>query len=100
MDAPEQLTLDLEWPVYTHYTVELTKGAVGSMELVRTLHPRTALDAAGVVDAWRQTATAREGVTWQGDEVDERGLLYGLGPGGVVYCISCVPPLSEALAEA
>ena len=30
----EQLTLDLEWPVYEHCTVELSKGAVGNMELV------------------------------------------------------------------
>ena len=54
-------------------------------------------EAVGVIEGWRETYASHDNVSWQDDEVDARGLLYGLAPKGVVYCISCVPPLDEPL---
>src|SRR5262245_32782806 len=95
----EQPTLPLEMPVYTHYIVELTKGAVGNMEHVRSYQATSVDGALNFVEGFRTSAASRDNVNWQSDEVDERGLLYGLAPGGVVFCITVVPPLSESLSD-
>jgi hypothetical protein len=95
----EQLTLPLEMPVYTHYTVELRKGVVGDMQVVRH-HMVPTVDAAlNIIDGFVVSTRQRDDVTWQSDEVDAGGNLFGLAPHGVVYQISCVPPLSTELND-
>jgi len=97
MSDYEQLTLDLEYPVYDHYTIELRKGEVGNMDVLRT-HSVTRLDdAINLIEGLRDSALQRDSVAWQHDEVTEDGTLYGLAPGGVVFMISVVPPLSTSL---
>lgn len=89
--------LPLEYPTYTHYTITLAKGAVGEMTTVRT-HTAKDVDAAvNLIEGLRDASAGRDGVTWQHEEVDERGVLYGLASGGIVWEISVVPPLSETL---
>jgi hypothetical protein len=98
-DQPEQLTLPLEYHTYDHYTIELRKGAVGAMEVMRSNTAKSVDDAEHLIDAFRENAIQREGVTWQGDEVDNMGSLYGMAY-STVWQISCVPPLTEPLTPA
>lgn len=97
-DQPEQLELDLEYATYDHYLVRLFKGAIGDMELVRSHSAKTVDDAYNLIDGLRELWTNRDSVTWQYEEVDADGHLYGLAPGGVVYEISVVPPLNTPLS--
>lgn len=97
-DGPKQLQLDLEYHMSDHYTIELRKGAVGDMETVRQHSAKTTEDAANFVDGIRESCLMREHVTWQGDEVNGEGNLYGMAPGGMVYWISVVPPLTESVS--
>lgn len=94
---PNQGVLDLEFATYDHYTVKLSKGAVGDMEVLRTFDAKTVDDAINLIEGLRDTAANRDTVQWQHEEVDERGLLFGLAPGGIVYEISVVPSLNEPL---
>jgi hypothetical protein len=98
-NEPVQLELDLEYPGYDHYTVKLAKGAQGDMQVVRT-HQATDVDSAiNFVESLRDLTANRDEVQWQREGVDERGLLFGLAPQGVVFEISVVPPLSTPLAS-
>ena len=97
---PNQGTLDLEFATYDHYTVTLAKGAVGDMEPVRTHTAKTVDDAINFVESLRDITANRDGVTWQHEEVDAQGVMFGLAPGGVVWEISVVPPLSTELVKA
>lgn len=92
----EQLTLDLEYHMSDHYTVELRKGEIGNMETVRSNTAKSVDGALNLIDGFRDSALQRDSVTWQSDEVDAGGNLYGM-VGSTVYQISVVPPLSEAL---
>lgn len=85
--------------MYDHYTIELRKGAIGEMETLRSSTAKSVEDAANLIDGWRDNALQRDGVTWQSDEVDNHGNLYGM-VGSTVYQISCVPPLTETLQHA
>ena len=85
--------------MYDHYTIELRKGAIGDMQTVRSNTAKSVLDASVLIDGWRESALQRDGVTWQSDEVDGHGNLYGMVE-GVVWQIACVPPLTEPLANA
>ena len=96
MSDPEQLTLDLEYHMSDHYTVELRKGEIGNMTTVRSNTAKNVDDAAHLIDGFRDSALQRDSVTWQRDDVDDNGNLYGMS-GGVVYQISVVPPLTESL---
>lgn len=96
-DGPEQLQLDLEYHMSDHYTIELRKGAVGDMETVRSHTAKTVEDAANFVDGLRESCLMRDHVTWQGDEVNAEGNLYGM-VGNTVYWISVVPPLTESIS--
>ena len=98
MSEPEQLELPLEFPTYDHFTIKLSKGDLGALETVRTHTARNEEDALNFVDSMRDYAQGRDNVTWQGEEPDAGGLLYGLAPGGVVYEISVVPPFSQGLS--
>jgi hypothetical protein len=97
MSDYEQLTLDLEYPVYDHYTVELRKGEVGNMAVLRSHNVRSTDDATNLIDGLRDSALQRDKVTWQHDEVQPNGTLYGMTDEGTLYMISVVPPLSESL---
>ena len=96
MPESEQLTLDLEFPMYDHYTVELRKGAVGDMQTVRSNTAKSVEDAENLIDGLRESTLQRDGVTWQADEVDDHGNLYGMAE-STVWQISVVPPLTEVL---
>jgi hypothetical protein len=98
MTESEQFELPLEHPTYDHFTVTLAKGAVGDMQVVRQHEAHTEDDALNFVDSLRNYTEGRDNVTWQNLEVDERGLLFGLAPGGVVFEISVVPPFSQGLS--
>lgn len=97
-NEPEQLELDLEYATYDHYTVTLLKGAVGDMEVVRRHDAHDVDGAINFIESLRDAAANRDKVTWQHEEVDEQGILYGLAPGGVVFEIAVVPPLSTPLS--
>jgi hypothetical protein len=97
-DQPEQLELPLEYATYDHYTVTLAKGAVGDMEVLRTHTAKNVDDALNLIEGLRDTAVNRDKVTWQHDEVDERGILYGLAPQGIVFELSVYPPLGTPLS--
>jgi len=90
---PEQLELDLEFPTYDHYTVTISKGIVGEMEVVRSFNAKDDTGALDLIDGLRETYVVRDHVTWQDTEMPERGVTYGLAPKGVVYEITVVPPL-------
>lgn len=96
---PTQGTLDLEFASYDHYTVKLSKGAVGAMEPIRTHTAHTVDEAVNLIDGLRDSTASRDDVTWQHTEVDGRGLMFGLAPGGVVYEIAVLPPLNVALTK-
>jgi hypothetical protein len=92
----EQLTLDLEYHMSDHYTVELRRGEVGNMEVVRSNTAKTADGALNLIEGFRDSTLQRDGVTWQHDEVDPSGNLYGMA-GTVVWQISVVPSLTESI---
>ena len=96
-DTPEQLELPLEYHMHDHYTVELRKGAVGDMQTLRTHQAKSTEDAANLIEGLRDSCLQRDNVTWQNDEVDGQGNLYGMA-GSTVFQISVVPPLSVSLS--
>lgn len=93
-----QPELPLEFATYDHYTIELRKGPVHEEQTVRHHEAKTLQDAESLIEALRDTANQRDGVSWQYEGVNSQGKLYGLAPGGVVYLISVVPPLTTALS--
>ena len=93
----EQQTLDLEYPVTSHYTVELRKGAVGNMGTEKSMQATSLDGAIGLIDGFREWAEGRHQVTWRADEPDQSGSLMGLAPGGVVWEIHCNPDLNTPL---
>lgn len=97
MSEPEQLELELEWPVHDHYKIELIEGAGDAVEVVRSTKATDVDGAIGLIDGFRELAAGRDDVTWDGDNVDERGVLFGLDAKGVTWQITCVPPLSQEL---
>lgn len=93
----EQLELPLEWPVAEQYKIEIRKGQFAQEETLRTHSASSVLDAENLIDGLRDAYNSRANVTWQHEEVDAKGMLYGLDPEGTVYVISCQPPLETAL---
>ena len=94
-----QPELPLEWDTmtYDHYTVEIRKGPeFDESQVLRTHNVKTVDDALGLIEGFRDTYNQRNGVSWQDDEVNAEGKLYGLA-GGEVYVISCTPPLTTEL---
>ena len=88
-----QPELDLEFPTYDHYTVTISKGAIGDMEVVRTFNAKESTGALDLIEGLRETYVVRDNVTWQDQEMPESGALYGLAPHGIVWEITVVPPL-------
>lgn len=91
--------MSLEWPNYDSYTVEIRKGPLHAEETVRTHKATTVREAEDIIEALRDNFNNREDVTWQEEEVDVHGKLYGLAPGGEVWVISVVPPLGVDLTH-
>ena len=76
-----------------------TQGPTHDEVTIRRHEAKTVQDAETLIEGLRDTANQRDGVSWQFEEIDAEGNLYGLAPGGVVYLITVVPPLSVALAR-
>lgn len=93
-----QPELDLEFATYDHYTIELRVGPAHDEKTVRSHEAKSVKDAEALIEALRDTANQRDGVSWQYEGVNDEGRLYGLAPGGVVYVINVVPPLTTALS--
>jgi hypothetical protein len=94
-----QSELPLEWPDYDHYTIEIRKGPQHSEEVLREHTAKSVEEAENLIEALRDTYYNRNDVTWQNEEVDVHGKLYGLAPGGDTYVISVVPPLGVELTQ-
>ena len=94
----EQPELALEHQTYDHYTIELRKGPAHAEEVVRAHTARSREDAEAMIEALRDTTLHRDEVSWQAEEVNAEGKLYGLAPGGIVFVISVVPSLSTELS--
>jgi hypothetical protein len=90
-----QPQLDLEWPpVADTFTIELRTGPMHD-ELVTRKHTATSReDAEALIEGMRDTCAQRDGVSWQYEETNSEGKLYGLGPNALVYVISVSPPLT------
>jgi hypothetical protein len=95
--AFEQPELALEWPVYKHYTVELRKGVMPNLDTVRSTKATDVDGAISLIEGFRDLAASRNSVTWQEEEVNPEGFVFGLAPGGEVWQIMCVPPLGQEL---
>lgn len=94
MPDNQQLEFDLDPPTQpTVYEVTIACGPVHEEEVVRRHSVKTPDDALVIIESLRDTYGARENVTWNGEEVNPEGRLYGLAPKGVVYVIAVTPPL-------
>ena len=76
-----QPELPLEFATYDHYTIELLKGPQHAEDVVRHHEAKSVKDATALIEGLRDTANQRDGVSWQFEEVDAQGRLYGLAPG-------------------
>lgn len=83
--------------MYKHYTVELRRGTMPNLETIRSTKATDVDGAIGLIEGFRDIAVSRNDVTWQDDEVNPEGFVYGLAPGGEVWQIMCVPPLAQEL---
>jgi hypothetical protein len=81
-----------------HYLIEVRKGTGDDAEIVRAHKAHNVDDAIGLIEGLRDAAVGRDNVTWQNEEVDNAGAMYGLAPGGLVWEIHVTPPLTEELA--
>jgi len=97
----EQPELPLEWPEgkYDHYQVEIRHGPQHDEETIRSHKANTVDDALRFIEGLRDTFNQRADVTWQTEEVNDQGTMYGLAPGGEVYVIQVTPPLSVELTD-
>jgi hypothetical protein len=98
MSEPIQAELPLEHATYDHYTIELRKGPVHDELTIRQHTAKSVEDAERLIEGLRDTYNARDGVSWQYEEVQADGNLYGMGKGGMVYLITVVPPLTTPLS--
>lgn len=95
--SEQQLELPLEMPVYDHYHVVISKGPTFGETTLRQHKAETVEDAIGLINGLRDTYRQRDNITWQSEEVNDEGKLYGLAQGGDVYLIQVTPPLSVDL---
>ena len=82
-------------PVADHYEIELRKGMPPEMEVLRHHEVTTLDDAYSMIEGIRDIVHNRDQVTWQDEEPNRKGDLFGLSPGGVVWQIHVTPPLVE-----
>ena len=94
MPDNEQLELSFDPPIAPEtYEVTISCGPVHEEEVVRRHTVRSPDDALAIIESLRDTYSAREAVTWNGEEINAEGRLYGLAPKGLVYMIAVKPPL-------
>lgn len=94
MPDNEQLTLEFDAPTEpVSYEVTIAAGPVHEEEVLRRHTASNPQDALALVDGLRDTYAGRESVTWNGEEINAEGRLYGLAPKGLVYVIAVRPPL-------
>jgi hypothetical protein len=92
-----QPQLPLEWPdVAEHFTIELRTGPMHDELTTRRHEAKTREDAEKLIEGMRDTCAQRDGVSWQFEETNAEGKLYGLGPKGLVYQIVVSPPLPQS----
>jgi len=82
---------------YDCYTVEIRHGPLFEDSPLRTHRAFTADDAVALIDGLRDTYGSRAEITWQAEEVNEAGKLYGLAADQTVYMITVTPPLTVPL---
>jgi len=94
MPDNEQLELPFDAPIEPEtYEVTISCGPVHEEEVVRRHTVRTPDAALAIIESLRDTYGARDNVTWNGEEINPEGRLYGLAPKGLVYMIAVKPPL-------
>jgi hypothetical protein len=93
-----QAELPLEFATYDKYVIELRKGPAHDELTIRRHEATSREDAERLIEALRDSYNQRDGVSWQYEEVQADGRLYGLGQGGMVYLIIVIPPLSTELS--
>lgn len=77
------------------FTIEIFRRTdEGVEETLRSHTADSVLDAEVLVDSLRESYFQRDGVIWDGEDVDSRGHLNGLAK-GEVYTITVVPPLGS-----
>ena len=86
----------IEWP-YDHYVVEIRHGPLFEESPLRTHRALTVEDAVNLIEGLRTTYGSRAEITWQAEEVNDEGKLYGLASDQTVYMISVIPPLTTQL---
>ena len=96
--SQEQPELPLEVEArYDHYTVEIRRGPQYGEGTIRSHKATSVEDALRFIEGLRDTFNQRSDVTWQSEEVNADGAMYGLAPGGEVYVIQVIPPLGVEL---
>jgi hypothetical protein len=86
--------------MHDEYTIELRKGNdPEAMDTVRSGTATTTADAVSLIEAFRDRAAFRDDVTWRSDEVDGKGDLFGLAPGGVIWQVHVTPDLNTELVS-
>lgn len=90
---PEQPELPLEMPKPS-YVITVSRGPIHGEVVLRTTTVTDALDAAEIIESYSEFYTNRAYVTWDGEETNESGYLYGLDPEGESYVIQIAPPLA------
>jgi hypothetical protein len=95
-----ELPLIFKEPNVDHYTIQLRRRPDPAQE-EQVVREHTATDttaAESLIEALRDSALQRDDVSWQAEEVNPEGNMFGLAPGGVVYVIQVTPPLSVNLS--
>ena len=92
----EQPELALEWPVYHSYKIELRKGP--SRETISEIEVTDLLEAKIFIEATREFTCQHDEVVWRDPQVDYKGDMVGLAPGGVIWQIHVTPPLTQKLS--
>lgn len=81
----------------TAYTIEVRSGPLFGEEVVRSIEvpasPIAETNAIDLIESYREYYANRNEVVWDGEEVNDMGVLNGLAPGGVVYRLVITPPL-------
>lgn len=76
------------------YTVTLRTGnPPDDWRTVRSNKTDAVDGAISLIEGFTELATAREGVTWQSEETDDQGMLYGQTPDGSVWNVYVQPPV-------
>jgi hypothetical protein len=80
------------------YVIEARCGPVFGEEVIRSIEvpfseAQADLTVLELVESYRDYYASRNGVVWEGREIDAQGVLAGLAPDGISYRIVVTPPL-------